>query len=232
MYRHFRDITLVGSILLLFCTSSIAEEQSHSSIHEAAIQYVQQRLDNPDSPADITPHPLDDHLSMPSCHQSLQGFEPPNFRPLGRTTVGVRCDDPTWSLFVPVNIRRTLNVMVSNRHLSRGEILQAKDLRHLHIDSSKVYGDFFEQSDLIIGQQLRRDVRRNTILKKSMLFTPKAVKYGNMVTLISRIGGIEVRMKGKALGHGSIGDRVAVRNLSSKKQVEGIIRSPGLVEMQ
>jgi flagella basal body P-ring formation protein FlgA len=235
MHKESQDkawATFVSGILLLFCTPSIAVEQSHDSIYTAASQYVQQRLNYPDPPAEVTSHPLDSRLSKPACRHPLEGFEPPGFRTLGRTTIGVRCSDPSWSLFIPINIRRSLDVLVAKHQLSRGDILQAKDLRSIHIDSSKVYGDFFEEADLILGKRLRRDVRRNTILKKGMLITPKAVKYGNLVTLITRVGGIEVRMKGKAMGQGGIGDRVAVRNLSSKKQVEGIIRSPGLVEMQ
>jgi flagella basal body P-ring formation protein FlgA len=52
-----------------------------------------------------------------------------------------------------------------------------------------------------------------------------------MVTLLADAGGISVRMAGRALSDGLINQRIKVENLSSGKIVEGIARSPQVVEI-
>jgi flagella basal body P-ring formation protein FlgA len=63
------------------------------------------------------------------------------------------------------------------------------------------------------------------------LVAAKAVQRGQSVTLVADVGGMSVRMAGKALSDGLINQRVRVQNTSSGKIVEGIARSEQVVEI-
>lgn len=52
-----------------------------------------------------------------------------------------------------------------------------------------------------------------------------------MVTIVANVGGIEVRMKGKALKSGALGDWVSVKNVSSKRQIEGRVTDAGVIQV-
>ncbi|MBF0255564.1 MAG: flagellar basal body P-ring formation protein FlgA [Gammaproteobacteria bacterium] len=210
-----------------------AEEQSHDSIYRAAEAHIQQRLGDLPAPAEIKVSELDRRLSLNSCELPLETFDPPSFRRLGRTSVGVRCTGAKpWSLFVSASVRAELPVVVASRALARGSLVQHSDVQLQSISSDELLADYLTQLDEASGKRLRRNVSSGEVLNSGMLLIPKAVKYGNQVTLITRVAGLEVRMKGKSLGQGSIGERVAVENLSSQRRVEGIIRSTDLIEVQ
>ena len=48
---------------------------------------------------------------------------------------------------------------------------------------------------------------------------------------MAQSGSMLVRMKGKALGSGAIGDRIKVINIKSKRKLEGIITLNGEVKV-
>ena len=63
----------------------------------------------------------------------------------------------------------------------------------------------------------------------NMLKQPIILRRGESVSLLARSPTFEVRMEGKALMDGAVGDRVKVRNLRSKRIVEGRITETGTV---
>mgnify|MGYP002717157843 CR=1 FL=1 len=64
-------------------------------------------------------------------------------------------------------------------------------------------------------------------LSANDLAAPRLVRRGDAVELVSRRGGVEVRIAGRAMGDGGVNDRVSVENLSSRKIVQGIVGAGG-----
>lgn len=58
-----------------------------------------------------------------------------------------------------------------------------------------------------------------------------AVQRGDPVTLVSRAGGMEVRVAGRVLGAAPIGGTVSVENTASRRIIRGRLVGPGLVEV-
>ena len=58
-----------------------------------------------------------------------------------------------------------------------------------------------------------------------------ALKRGDPVTLVSRVGGMEVRMGGRAMGAGRVGSTVSVENTTSRRIIRGRVVGPGIVEV-
>ena len=60
---------------------------------------------------------------------------------------------------------------------------------------------------------------------------PLAVKRGQRVDLVALAGGLEVRMTGEAMSDGTPGQRIKVRNLRSKRVVDGIVKSSTTIQV-
>ena len=57
------------------------------------------------------------------------------------------------------------------------------------------------------------------------------LRRGDPVVLVSRVGGIEVRMAGRALGGAAPGRVVRAENVESRRVVRGRLTAPGVVEV-
>ena len=82
-----------------------------------------------------------------------------------------------------------------------------------------------------MGLTASRPISGGAFLTNQQLVAAKAVQRGQSVTLVADLGGMSVRMSGKALSDGLVNQRVRVENLSSGKIVEGIARSEQVVEI-
>ena len=83
--------------------------------------------------------------------------------------------------------------------------------------------DAFEEMKPILGKELKRTLRKGTIIKKNHL-QPSWLVYKNQRVIIENsLGEIRVTMEGVALKNGAKGDRILVRNVSSNKTVEGFV---------
>jgi flagella basal body P-ring formation protein FlgA len=214
---------------LLFTHVNAAGYQSIDSIRNAALQFMNDHTEEVyEQEADIDVGRLDSRLMLNQCALPLEVYLPQGSRDLGRFTVGVRCtDDKPWSLHVPVTVTIYKNVIVTAESLPRGKILTESDFKHLKYDVSKLPVGYIEDAAYGVGMELRRRLSSGEPLTTTMMRKPKIIKRGQQVSIIAKAGSIEVRMLGKALAHGAVGDRIRVLNLKSKKKLEGTIMPSG-----
>ncbi len=206
--------------------------QSHDSIREAARRHVLEKTAGYSVPPTVSVGRLDSRLRLQACDKPLETFSPPAGRSLGRITVGVRCSGTKpWSLYVPVTVAIITDVVVAARDLSRGAILTSKDLELVAQDITRLHRGFMERPGQAIGKTLKRNLRRGQVLTPNQIAAPLAIKKGSRVAIVASSGAIQVRMQGKALGNGATGERIRVQNLSSKKEIEATVISPGVVRV-
>jgi flagella basal body P-ring formation protein FlgA len=65
-----------------------------------------------------------------------------------------------------------------------------------------------------------------------LLTAPSAVKKGERVTITAALSSINIKMSGKALSNGSIGEMIKVKNISSNKTIEAQVIRPGIVQVR
>ncbi|MES9940549.1 MAG: flagellar basal body P-ring formation chaperone FlgA [Candidatus Thiodiazotropha sp. 6PLUC2] len=206
------------------------EHQSHQSIADAARDYLQSTLTQDVAGATIKISSLDHRLKLKQCETPLEAFSPPGGVKLGRTSVGVRCASPApWSLYISANVGIQAPVVFAVRDLPRGEAIDSKDLKIKISDTSHLLRGYFESVDEVVGQTLKRTLRRGQVVTPSMLVVRKTIKRGDQVTILAGSGGIQVRMQGKAIKQGNPGDLITVVNSKSKKKIEARVVSKGLV---
>ncbi len=165
---------------------------------------------------------LDPALRMPACARALQAQQ------ATAGTVEVSCPDG-WRLFVPVKVRRSQAVLVLARGVAAGEAVTADVLATETRDVSRIAGAVLADPARATGRVARRMLTAGTVLSASDLVAPRLVRRGDQVALVSRRGGVEVRVAGRALGDAGVDERVAVENLSSRRVLQGRVGLGGEV---
>lgn len=184
---------------------------------------------DPEATIEVNVGRLDGRLRLPACSLPLATELPPGAEALGAVAVGVRCAEPAWSLFVParVAVKRPVVVLAVSR--PRGATLAASDLVLEPRDIAGLAGGYLTDPAELVGQSLRRTLQARTVLLPSHAAAPELVRRGERVTLQAAAGTISVQVEGEALADGALGERVRVRNLATRRVVEGTVGGAGLV---
>lgn len=226
---QLRPLALILILFWLFTDlrAEIAHpHESLSSIREAAIQ--QARLSVPDD-ATLEANRLDARLRLPACPNALAARTASDSG--SALSVEIRCDALGWKLFVPVDVRVQVPVLVAARPLARGQTPSAADVRTELRERSTLGPSWIATLDQVQGRVLTRPIAQGSLLSPGALTSAKIVQRGQSVTLIGHSGGFQVRAQGKALSDAGTGDRVRVENLSSRRVVEGEVLADGSVSV-
>ena len=181
--------------------------------------------------ASVSADALDPRLRLPACADRPLADPPAAMR--GSTiTVAVHCTAPSrWTVHVPVRLRDPRPVLTLVRAVQAGELVSDDQFQITERDIALLPFGHLEDLEPIRGQQFRRALPVGATPAPADLVPPHWVKRGQLIQLISRSGGIEVRAEGKALADGAAGHRVRVENRSSRRVVEGVVLAPGVVEV-
>ncbi len=240
MNNQYNFLSLPLTLLLLGLSSTAFGSstgkmvyQDHDSIYQTASQFMKTYVEqNYEQVAQINTGKLDSRLRLKLCDEPLQAFLPRGSRDIGKTTVGVRCKGTkAWSLHVPVTVSMFKDIAVSSKLLSRGNLIKKSDVRLKRIDLATLPQGYIDDLDDLIGYKLKRRIAAGTALTPAIIEKPHRIKRGQRVTILARSGSMEVRMVGKALANGAIGDRIKVVNIKSKKKREGIVTKNGEVKV-
>lgn len=203
-------------LLLLMATAPAWANgfQPVDSIRAAALSTL-----GPGTDAEAT---LDAGLRMPACAAPLQA------QSTGSNTVEVACPGG-WRLFVPVKVRRNQDVLVLNRGIAAGETIGLADIGIEKRDAARIAGAVLADPAEAVGKVARRVLQAGTLLSAGDLVSPRLVRRGDTVELVSRRSGLEVRMRGRALSDAGQDERVSVENASSRRIVQGTVDASGAV---
>lgn len=176
---------------------------------------------------------LDARLRLTRCERAPSAQFAPGGRASGNSTVNVRCESPVpWSIYVPVEIERYAKVVVAARALARRQTIGPDDIRLERKETSSLISGYLDRPEAAIGLQLKRSLSAGQVLTDRVLVQRKLVERGQLVNIISGRPGLSVRMSGEALEDGSLGQRIRIRNRTSRKVVEGYVESSGSVRIE
>jgi len=176
--------------------------------------------------------PIESGLQHEKCSRPIRPVVASPQHMKDRVLIELRCQDPKpWHIYVPVRIVGTSPVAVAAHAIIAGTAIKASDLKTEEHDISELPLGFLDDPSIAIGLTAARPIAGGAYLTNQQLVAAKAVQRGQSVTLIADLGGMSVRMAGRALSDGLMNQRVRVQNLSSGKIVEGIARSEQIVEI-
>jgi flagellar basal body P-ring formation protein FlgA len=163
---------------------------------------------------------LDSRLRLPLCTQKPQGFAVgTNFA--ARMNIGVHCEQPNWTVYVPVSIESELPVWALRRAVPRNAAVTTEDIERQKRRVPGFSANYITEVSQLAGRHLLSAGTPGTALTIELLIADTLIKRGQRVTLIATAGGFEVQAQGEAIADAAASGRVRVLNLSSRKVVEG-----------
>lgn len=169
---------------------------------------------------------LDPALRLARCGQPLQAVAS------GSKMAQVRCADaPGWRLFVPVRIRREADVVVLTVAAASGVPIAANQLAVQRREVGQAAGTTFSDPAALVGRVPTRALAPGLVPTEADLSLGTPLRRGDPVVLVSRVGGVEVRMQGRAMGAAQAGGVVVVENTSSRRILRGRVVADGVVEV-
>jgi flagellar basal body P-ring formation protein FlgA len=206
--------------------------QPLDSIRAAAAEHARAHLAAGGTHSAVEAGALDARLRLAACAAPLEASSPANAWRGANATVAVACAAPQpWKIYVPVRIERSDRVLVTRRPLARDTVLTTADVVLAERDAQALPQGYLTDPLAAEGRRLRRALPAGAVVMPSMLDAVPVIARGQGVTLEAEADGMRIRMAGEALADGGIGERVRVRNASSERVVEGIVRSGEVVEV-
>jgi flagella basal body P-ring formation protein FlgA len=223
-------VALLGALALASAAGSRASAASTdpADIRHAAEQYIRELAGNRGTVFATAGH-LDARLQLPVCAGELTPFLSPGAVVRARTTVGVRCAGPAWTVWLPVAVDAEASVLVARRPLRRGDVPAAADFEPARRRVPGLASAFVTDAGVLGAQRLRRPIAAGEALEGDMLESPPLVRRGQRVTAVSRSAGIEVRVAADAMANAAAGDRLRMRNPLTGRMLEGTVQPDGTV---
>jgi flagellar basal body P-ring formation protein FlgA len=233
MTHRQRKLDCLGLAALLLAPAAFAQgtlpqaQQEVESIRASAAAFVRERLQTPDSGVlHAQAGVLDSRLRLPACSQAPKAFSPTgDIRVAARLTIGVRCEQPAWTVYVPVNVESELSVLVTTRALPRNAAVTAQDVELRKRRVPGIATGYLTSVDQLAGRHLRNAAAPGTALGVDLLSPDILIRRGQRVTLVATAGSLEVRAQGEAVADAQPDGRVRVLNLNSRRIVEGQVES-------
>ncbi len=133
---------------------------------------------------------------------------------------------------VRANVRAYMLVVKSRRPFKRGHVVRDEDVYLVNMDIRKMPNGSVRDISKILGKSLKRSITANIPLVENMVEMSRVVKRGQMVILLIHYKGMSVRAAGKTREKGYVGMPVRAINLSSKKEVNGILIDENTVKVE
>lgn len=222
-------------LVMAMLTGPLCAQQSLQPLQDlahAAETYLRAHFKPPNGHIEIHMDAPDPRLRLAACAQAPQASLPLDRLVGTRVSVRVACNGPqTWTVYLPAKVLVYRPVLVARQALSRGQTLGPGDVRtELRVVNQLGYG-YIDDHTQVDGLRLLRPVMAGTPLDPGMFAPRLLVHRGDRVSLLAILGPIRVRSSGTALADGVRGARIPVRNSDSGKIVQGLVDSPGTVQV-
>ena len=227
-----QSVAVVLLCIASFSHASNTEDltQLRSQIQEHLSQHI---IANEGQRSEITVNKLDSRLNLTKCTKMPEIQIPENALKKSKFSVKVRCGaKQNWSVHVPVNVRHFGPVVIATRHLSRTNRIKPDDIQIKEMEITRLNSSYFDKPQQVIGMIVKQPWRAGRALHPRMIRAPHLVKRGESVTIVAHNPNFNIRMKGRALMPGAKGQRIKVKNTSSKKTLEAVVISRGIVRVQ
>ncbi|WP_153099491.1 flagellar basal body P-ring formation chaperone FlgA [Paraburkholderia hayleyella] len=225
---------LIAGIALLLATHTQAQAPSsqpetEAQVQQAALSWLKQEMQR--RKTDLlraTATVLPNRRPAPACAEPY-AITPAETRALNRLRFAVRCPGTGRATVYQVRPEVYVKLLVSTHAIAHGQALSARDVTLAERDLA-LTPDALTNPDDIAHRSSRRSLQPGQVIQKRFLKSTEAVRRGQAVQIVARIGPVEVRAVGTALQGGAQDDVIRVRNASTGKVIHARVTSAGVVE--
>lgn len=218
-------------LLLGFSELTLADNQNMDELYELVENHVKQNLDQKLKDVQINVRELPGTFKLASCGQPLEFEHNLNQNLQGRQTILVNCPNPSWRVFITVDISAKTLAVLSTKGIPRKAVINHEDVELKLVPLNEVRRGSLENLESVVGMRAKRLIAPNAIITIQMLDAPYWVLKGQEVVIVTDVKGITISTKGTALESGMQQDQVSIRNNNSQIIVKGIVIAPNTVEI-
>lgn len=124
-----------------------------------------------------------------------------------------------------------VTVWVPNHDIAKDKIITLQDLQEEQVRSNRLRNGAYSNKEDIIGKQASKAIKSGKLIEKGDLREEIIIKRGQSVTATYTKKGLQITSKMQALDDASKGQPIKLLNLSSKKEIIGVAKEAGLVEI-
>ncbi len=231
MSRVVYSVTI--SLLLVACSSLLAVADTNQRVERACRQYVLEQTQWPNTDLEIKfrryrPPKIDWTGTKLTLDHSA------NAELSGNVTLRVlvtKNGKRVRSFPVPVEVTLYDSVVVTADRVKRKDVLTDRDLRLKRREIDLPADRFFHAIEDVVGMRMRRSLTEGAILPSSAVEENPVILQGERVLIRYNSPGLTLTAAGEALEDGWQGAGVRVKNLESKKLINGIVAEDGVVEI-
>jgi flagella basal body P-ring formation protein FlgA len=166
----------------------------------------------------------------PAASAVLRAVPPPDAR-TGRVVSFALFDGTRRIGLATALVKVSLPHLRAAGSIARDEALEATDVMLIEGELAGVRFAALPGLADVVGAVVRRNVAAGEPLTHALVEVPPAVRSGDQVEVVSRIGAVEARGTGRASGSGYVGGLVRVSSGGSRRLRVARIVSPGVVEV-
>ncbi len=124
-----------------------------------------------------------------------------------------------------------VKVWVPAKDIAKDKLIDEDDLQETTVRASRLKGGAYSAKEDIIGKQAAKFLKSGKLIEKNDLQAEIIVKKGQAVTAVYTKKGLQITSKMQALDNAAQGQAVKLLNLNSKKEIIGVAKAAGLVEI-
>ena len=231
---------LIGIFFLIFPLQAVLASESlyqeHQGIKKQAHDFVMSNLDQTAKQYSVRVNDVDYRLKLRWCKAPLSITATRTPLTPGKNTLNIRC--PTiatpWKIFTTVNIRLFDRALVAKKPLKRGQLVKEEDVDIQQIEVKNSHFSYLldHERGLVINHVLKRNLNRGDLFKRLHLKKQTLINKGDRVTIVVKQPGFQISMEGIALNEGGVGEKIKLKNIKTKKIIQGIVVNKQLVQVQ
>ena len=177
----------------------------------------------------VTVGNIDARMQLAAC-PAPEAFLMPGSKAWGKTSVGVRCTAPQWTVYIQANVSVLGNYVAAATPLLQGQAITDSQLAILQGDLTTLPASIATAKAQVTGRSSNVSISAGTPLRLDTLRGQTVVQNGQMVKLVAAGAGFRIAADGKAMGNAADGQVVQVRTQAGRS-VSGIARAGGQVEV-
>ncbi|MFP4283103.1 MAG: flagellar basal body P-ring formation chaperone FlgA [Opitutales bacterium] len=143
-----------------------------------------------------------------------------------RLTDGATMREPET---VSVRLEWWREAFLARRLVRSGDALTADAFAIEPVDWLQHRGDLVSTSTRLEGVRLKGTWRPDEPLRWAIAEVKPLIENGAVIEVVAQRGALRVSMRGVATAHGNAGDLITVRNLQSRKEIQGIVSDENTV---
>jgi flagellar basal body P-ring formation protein FlgA len=221
--------------LFFFLQPALALEagfEKHDEIKQQAHRFLEANLGVIDKEYNIQIHTIDPRLKLKKCPSPLQIHLTDTPIKPGRNTLNIRCvSTADWRIFMSSTITLYDNVLVANKPMRKGHLIQKDDIRLMKKEIDNLGSLYLSEPSQAVNLVLKRRLRKDDIINVNTLAQPILINRGDRVSIMASNDGFKISMKGIALKKGSMGDKITVKNIRTKKIIQAVVTNKNTVKV-